>query len=569
VHFPRKTRVAAATSLALASTAAFAETVTADHLSAGVQAQRLQQQNLDAVLTTGQLGDALSAESAARPAPDLTHLPAESTCFPIREVVLNGNRFSEIEAMARAVEGQCVGAAGLRVVQDALANELIDKGFLTSRVTVPPQSLASGKLMLDIAVGRVGEVRHGEGGRGSLKTAVPMHAGSIFNQRAIDQSLENIRRLPSQADARFDIVPGAEPGTSDIVAYPGSGKRWQAAIGYDNAGNNATGKHEFSGSLTVDSPLGLYDQAQVYGLTNADRGAPGKGIDTLAAAYSVPLGYAMLSLDASQALSLQSIPTDFGIAQFSGKQKYAGVKLSAVVHRNARSRTELRTRFYRAISTNGLNGAELISSRDVCGFEVGASHRRYIGNVQVDASAGWNQTLPGISKLTGYVIDAGKARTQKLGTASLSAVVPFRLGGQAFSYQTSWNAQNARTPVSSADYYTIGSRFSVRGFDQQSTLAAESGWTLSNELDWYAPTPVGMQSVYLGVDAGRVRGPTARYLPGNTLVGMTAGVRGALSKPSASSSGVTYDASIGWPLSKPAGFSNHSPTLLTKVSVLI
>lgn len=36
---------------------------------------------------------------------------------------------------------------------------LIDKGYLTSRVSVPAQSLASGTLRLDVAPGRAGELR--------------------------------------------------------------------------------------------------------------------------------------------------------------------------------------------------------------------------------------------------------------------------------------------------------------------------------------------------------------------------------------------------------------------------
>ncbi len=100
--------------------------------------------------------------------------------------------------------------------------------------------------------------------------------------------------------------------------------------------------------------------------------------------------------------------------------------------------------------------------------------------------------------------------------ASLKVSAPFRIGRQQLAYQFGWSMQNALTPITSPDYFSIGSRYSVRRFDQQSTLAAESGWAVSNALDWYVPTSRGTQAMYAGIDAGRVRGKAAQYLKGNT-----------------------------------------------------
>ena len=100
-----------------------------------------------------------------------------------------------------------------------------------------------------------------------------------------------------------------------------------------------------------------------------------------------------------------------------------------------------------------------------------------------------------------------------------------------------------------ADYFTIGDRYSVRGFDGQTTLAAEDGWRLRNELSLNLG---GFgQQLYAGLDAGRVGGPTAQYLSGRTLVGAVAGLRGRVAMPYVDAS---YDVSLGWPLKKPEAF---------------
>lgn len=153
--------------------------------------------------------------------------------------------------------------------------------------------------------------------------------------------------------------------------------------------------------------------------------------------------------------------------------------------------------------------------------------------------------------------------------ASFSAVVPFRIGGQPFSYQFGWNMQNARRRVTPpADFFVIGTRYSIRGFDQQLTLAAESGWAILNELNWYLPTCLGNQAIDAGVDAGRVRGPAEHDLVPQTLVGAVISVRGNLASKRPISASGTYDFSVGWPLSKPDGFRTGPPTLLFQVSAL-
>nr|WP_306806132.1 ShlB/FhaC/HecB family hemolysin secretion/activation protein [Caballeronia sp. BR00000012568055] len=497
-------------------------------------------------------------------------MPAESPCFPISEVRLVDSPFDWLDAKAQKAAGQCIGTQGLKLVLRELGNELIDRGYITSRVTLPEQSLASGVLTLNIAPGKVADIRTEGDGIGTLGAALPSHQGALLNQRDVDQALENIRRLSSQSGARFAIMPGSEAGDSDIVLTPDTGKRWQGVVGYDNAGQKATGKNEVFAALVVDSPFHLYDQLQLFGLTNADRGASGHGTDQVAAGYSVPFGYGMLSLDASRASYEQTVRASVGPVQYTGDQKNFGAKLSAVVQRNAHSRTELRVRAFRSMAANAINAQPTdIQNRDVYGYELGASHRRYVGRAQINASLGWRETLPGLSRNPGYAVGPGFSGREQIETANLSVLAPFRIGKQPFSYRFGWAAQNARTPVNAQDYFTIGTRYSVRGFDQQSTLSAESGWAVSNELDWYAPTRIGTQSVYVGADVGRVRGPTAPFLAGDTLVGAVVGVRGTLAPANRFVGGVDFDVSLGWPLYKPKAYPNKSPTVLVQMSIRI
>ena len=84
----------------------------------------------------------------------------------------------------------------------------------------------------------------------------------------------------------------------------------------------------------------------------------------------------------------------------------------------------------------------------------------------------------------------------------------------------------------------------MRGFDGEQTLAAERGVALRNELE--LPLAHSAQALYVGLDGGRVFGPSARYLLGDRMAGAVVGARGTVT-------GLHYDAFIGAPLVKPQG----------------
>uniref|UniRef100_UPI00110C728D ShlB/FhaC/HecB family hemolysin secretion/activation protein n=1 Tax=Paraburkholderia kururiensis TaxID=984307 RepID=UPI00110C728D len=103
---------------------------------------------------------------------------------------------------------------------------------------------------------------------------------------------------------------------------------------------------------------------------------------------------------------------------------------------------------------------------------------------------------------------------------------------------------------------TIGSRYTVRGFDGETMLAAERGFYWRNELQ----APIGQtgQSVYAGLDYGHVYGPGTAFLAGTQLAGAVIGVRGAVPTRFGT---YAWDLFAGTPVYKPARFNTARVTL--------
>ncbi|MNK97256.1 Hemolysin transporter protein ShlB precursor [compost metagenome] len=368
-----------------------------------------------------------------------------------------------------------------------------------------------------------------------------------------------MRRLGSQADAVIDIAPGPQPGDSDIIVRPGTGKRWHGYLGGDNGGMDTVGKYQLNAGLTLDSPLFLYDQLSVSWNSNAHWRDAESHTRAASINYSIPFGYWAFFAGASRSTYRQTVAGFEEPILYGGTTKQIQAGVSVVPYRGTAYKGNLAFTLLRKRTESTLNDIPIdVQRRDVTGYEISYGHRHYVGQAVLDIGGGVRGTLPQFSDQPGYVYgDPDWNGRSTILTANAGLYLPFKVAEQPFAYQANWQIQHAKTAIVPADYFTIGNRYAVRGFDGQVTLAAEDGWTLRNDLslDLERVTGVPGQQLYTGVDVGRVGGPSAAYLSGRTLVGAVAGLRGRFSLPYINAS---YDLSAGWPLKKPESLQTAS-----------
>jgi hemolysin activation/secretion protein len=562
VAFFRRGRGLAAVAVIGSSVAAFAQPLPDGGRAAEIQ--RRQELEIDAQRQrAAERPDVLTPEG--QPAAKALQFPAETPCFVIKQLVWDGAQPPAFVLQAsRAVVDHCVGGQGLRTLQEYLTSELVDSGRVTARVLVPEQSLAEGRLTLRYVPGRISGVK-GDNTVGWWRTAVPTGPGGELNQRDLDQALENIRRLGGQADATIDVAPGPELGDSDIVIRPGSGKRWHGYVGGDNGGLDAIGKYQVNAGLTLDSPLFLYDQLSVSWNSNARWRDSNSNTRAASINYSIPFGYWAFFAGASKSTYRQTVAGFDEPIIYGGTTKQVQAGVSVVPYRGPSYKGNASFTLLRKRTDSTLNDVPIdVQRRDVTGYEFSYGHRQYLGQSVLDVGGGVRGTLPHYSDQPGYVYgDPDWNGRSTIYTGNIGLYVPFKIAEQPFAYQGNWQIQHAKTAVVPADYFTIGNRYAVRGFDGQMTLAAEDGWSLRNDLSLNLESLTGLagQQLYTGVDVGRVGGPSAAFLSGRTLVGAVAGLRGRFSMPYVNAS---YDLSAGWPLKKPESLKT-STTVLSMV----
>lgn len=499
-------------------------------------------------------------------------LPAqEQPCVSINRIVLEGDdstRFGWALAAADPADdpatGRCLGTEGINVVMKRVQNAIIARGYVTTRVLSAPQDLNQGTLTLSVVPGRFREAVFTEtqGRHPAIANALPIRSGGLLNLRDIEQGLENLQRVPT-VSADIKIAPaggeGAEPGQSDLQIDWKQRSPVRASVTLDDAGSRGTGKLQANATLSLDNPLGLNELFYI----SAGRGVfNGRGKDTNSwtAHYDVPYGYWLFGATASAYDYSQNVVGAFESYDYSGRSRNAEARVDRLLLRNAKVKFSAYARGWQRESKNYIDDTEIeVQRRRTAGWELGLTHKQFIGNATLDASVAYRRGTGAFHALRSPeemaqqwdpTLSLEGTSRMKLITADAQFSVPLQLGRQRLRYTAAWRAQWNRTPLSPQDRFAIGGRYTVRGFDGESSLSGERGWSLRNDLS----LGIGAgQEFYVAADYGRIGGPSAQWQSGRDLAGMALGLRGGWQQ-------LSWDGFVGSTLHKPAHFPTDYTT---------
>lgn len=518
--------------------------------------------------------------------PDATRLPTdESPCFRIDQLQIGVTDSATAVAGAGAREQpgtdlgwltdalngprgddsplrKCLGARGIALLLQRAQDALLQRGLVTSRVLAQEQDLRGGTLALTLVPGRVNAIRFKEGAAPGvgLANAVPIQRGGILNLRDVEQGLENLKRVPTaEADIQIEPAQGnAAPGQSDLVISYQQAAPVRFSLALDDSGSKGTGVYQGSATLSLDNPLALSDLFYVTASHDLGGGEPGaRGTRGHTLHYSLPLGYWLLGATFSSSRYFQDIA---GLNQryvYSGTSENTELQLSRLVYRDAVRKTSLRLKAWQRKSNNFIDDTEVqVQRRVVGGWELGANHKESLGDATLEASLAYKRGTGDFDAIAAPE-EAFNEGTAKFGLWSLdaNASLPFQALNQRLRYSAALHVQDNSTPLTAQDRMAIGGRYSVRGFDGESSLAAERGWTLRNELS--VALGASGHEAYLGLDAGEVSGPSSERLLGNTLSGAVLGLRGSFKRFQTQ---LQYELFVGAPLYQPAGFRTAQTT---------
>lgn len=517
-------------------------------------------------------------EGATRQAPQ--SLPRDETpCFPIQAVTLTGEeadrfQFALEQALAHSgfTPGRCLGAQGINHLMSLVQNAVIARGYTTTRILAAPQDLKRGQLELTVIPGRIHSIRFDLNDKekthahriARFANELPAASGDILNLRDLEQALENLKRVPT-AEADLQIVPAEVANASDIVI------RWQQraipfrlTLNLDDAGARATGRYQGGLTVSADNPLGLSDLFYVSwhrNLGSGDRprdpdgGHTASGTYSYGLHYSIPFGRWLLALNHGAYRTHQAIAGMLENYDYNGKSHTSELDLTRLLYRDAQRKSHLGIKLWRRESRNYIDDAEIdIQHRRTVGWTAHLEHKEYLGPATVHLGLAYRRGTGAGQSLSAPEKALGEGtRRMKIITAEANLHLPFTLGKTPLAYEGSLQGQWNQSRLVLQDRFSLGGRYTVRGFDGETTLAGERGWLWRNTLG--VQTWPGHQ-IYLGADRGQVSGAT-RQLPGRQLTGAVVGLKGQFKFTGQ----LYYDLFVGGPLRKPRRFETEATTV--------
>jgi hemolysin activation/secretion protein len=485
---------------------------------------------------------------------------AEEPCFLIDDIVFDGatsdfawaldyaDRVDDGDGDIDRARGRCLGSTAINLVMKRVQNAIIARGFITTRVLAPPQDLRGGVLRLTIVPGRIRAVRFSadSDARANAGNALAFKPGDLLNLRDIEQTLENFKRLPT-VDASIEIVAGEAPGESDLLITWKQAFPLRLTLAADNSGSPATGQYLGNVTISADNPLGVNDLFYANFNHDLDGDGTGHGTQGYTVHYSLPFGDWLLAATGNANRYHQSVA---GLNQtyiYGGTNSSQEIKLSRLIQRDATSRTWASLRAYLNTSNYRIDDTEIeVQRRRMAGWEAAFEHRAFVAGSTLDLVLSYRRGTGAFGALPAPEEAFGEGASHPIVvSADAQLLIPFSLANLPLRYAGRWRAQWNGTPLIVQDRFSIGGRYTVRGFDGNQVLMADRGWFWRNDVG--LPLGDNLPEVYAGIDFGEVGGQSAELLVGRRLCGAVFGLRGNYRR-------LAYDVFAGVPIDKPAGF---------------
>ncbi len=435
-----------------------------------------------------------------------------------------------------------------------LNTALIEHGYVTSRIGIPSQSLASGNLQFNLQLGRVESVLYKTYAQPlPWQNAFPIREGDILNIRNIEQGIEQMKRIGSQ-NVSVELEPGTKPLATNIVLETTKKPAIHGMISIDDSGLKDTGKLQWTAAIGVDRVFNANDSLNLSINRDAAQDGERKGSRNHTISYSIPRGKDTFSISYSDMKYHQTINSMATPFISSSHAKTVRGSWNHVFHRDRTTKRSWDIIISKRNAKNYINAVEIAVQRaNTASLEVGISERRYIkqntlySRVAIKQGVGWFGSQPE------YGNGAPSTRFTQL-LVDVDYQIPRIWGHRPASITSSFHGQwtLGDKRLFSRDMISLGNRYTVQGFDGENTLMAESGWYMRNEgasyiLKWKS-------SGYANIDFGAVYGPSTEVLTGKFIAGTSLGIRGQFK------SGLFYDVFVGAPLYKPSGYKTDSVT---------
>jgi len=200
-----------------------------------------------------------------------------TTEFLVRKISVEESKvFSEkeIRKLMAPYENRTYTLENLREVARVITNRYRAKGYITSKVIIPPQRIAEDQVVFRVVEGKLGKVEV-QGNRyfrkKMIRKEISTDSGEILNYNQLERDVLHINANVDR-EVKAVLLPGEIPETTDLLLQVKD--RFPLHVGYhfDNLGTKQTGRNRMGVGFTDNNLLSL-DDILVARFQATERGA--------------------------------------------------------------------------------------------------------------------------------------------------------------------------------------------------------------------------------------------------------------------------------------------------------
>ena len=448
--------------------------------------------------------------------------PGEVITFELKKIVTDASAVltdAELDAIIKPYEGKQVQLNDIYAIVDKINALYNDKGYVTCRAFLPPQTITDGTVKLLLVEGRTGSTIVNNNKYTKTKyitNRMHLAKGEIANIKQLNKDLL-LFNATNSTQLRIMMKAGTEPGTTDyeITAYEPMRDTW--TIFEDNAGSDTSGEYRTGLFFNTKSLSGHCDALSLGTVIS-------EGTKAANVMYSRSLGRSGTKMNLVYSTNAVEVVKGEYEDMIKGHANSYAIGFTQPIVVNETTRTELSLDYNRQNSKTDFMPAGTrfnIVDDSVQDFSLGfaitnygASHVFYQKHSYV---RGYSESTP----------DMSAQNSQNFGFYKFNAMYQkLYKAGQMWSLRADAQWSGSEGMVSSRQFY-MGGMYSVRGY-KENYLGGDSGFTFSAE--YAVPVINKNTSAFTFFDYGHVYGNGQSDDQHNVLSSVGLGIRGTINQ---------------------------------------
>ena len=416
-----------------------------------------------------------------------------SVLFLLQKVVIDDSQVlsqAEIASVTDKYVGHEVSLQKLNTLVSELNKLYEDKGYLTCRAVLPPQTIKEGIVHINLVEGRTGQlIMDGNKSTNSryIQNRLHLHKDRIDNVHELNKDLLRFNST-NDVQLRIFMQAGEEAGTTDYVITAYEPRQHNFTVYTDNAGSDSSGLWRAGMFYTNKSLTGNRDTLMVSGIFS-------EGTKSGSFAYNTPVGRSGTKLGVQySANSVHIIDGDLEPMNVRGNSNSYGVSLTQPLIVTEHLKSDVALEYSRQSSKTDFLGIHWVDDT-ISGYTASFSMMNYGKSSVIFQKHGYR--IGDWENIDGQNKDFGKYQFNGLYQKVYSGgqMLTGRLDGQ-------WSSTSY---LPSAEQFYIGGVYSVRGY-KESLLGGDHGVAVS--LEYSVPIAKAV-SAFTFIDYGSVYGDSA------------------------------------------------------------